>query len=100
MDAYTRSYMAAIMPEKGSLESIGSVAANFARSEEEEINAMFVHYSHDSTLAQDILRSHGMVAHKDYIAAMKAASDAENCRQLKKMAKKKARAEAFEHRRE
>lgn len=36
MGSFTRVYMSATFPEHSALESVGSVAANFARTPEEE----------------------------------------------------------------
>ena len=88
--------MATIMPEKDILKSIDSVAANFARSKEEE--ATLVHGSYNSSLAKDVLRTHGVVAYEDYVAAIQAASDTEYHGLPKRMVKMQARAKVFERR--
>lgn len=41
-------------PGDSSLESIGSVAANFSRTEEEEERAEFLRYSHGSAMVSFI----------------------------------------------
>ena len=46
--------MMAGLPGDSSLESIGSVAANFSRTEEEEDRAEFVRYSHGSAMVSYI----------------------------------------------
>ena len=51
--------MGAGFPGDSGLESIGSVAANFSRTEEEEERAEFLRYSHGSAMVSFIF-SHSM----------------------------------------
>lgn len=46
--------MGAGLPGDSSLESIGSVAANFSRTEEEDERAEFLRYSHGSAMVSFI----------------------------------------------
>lgn len=50
MGSFTRVYMSATFPENLPLASIGSVAANFARTSEEDEWAEFCRFSHGSTM--------------------------------------------------
>ena len=45
MDSYTRAYMAATMPSCETLSSIGSAAANWARTDDEEAAYEFAKYA-------------------------------------------------------
>lgn len=46
--SFTKMYMSATFPESSSLDSIGSVAANFARTAEDDDREEFLRYSHGS----------------------------------------------------
>ncbi|MCJ1228345.1 hypothetical protein MMC12_005006 [Toensbergia leucococca] len=94
MDSFTRSYMAAIMPEKDCLTSIGSVAANFSRTSENESRDEFVRWSNSSSLDEQILQNHGVVAYEEYLAEVQALHDEEEHYETRRLARKQARAAA------
>lgn len=76
------AYMATLVPGNSSLESIGSVAANFARSSEEEQRLEYITFYSNSVLAE-------MIA--DDIADMQARSEAVREYEAKRLARKAAR---------
>jgi hypothetical protein len=82
MTFFGNPYMDALMPENSSLESIGSVAANFSRSSEKEECLQHVHFYYRSFLAE-------MIA--DDIADMQARAEAKCEYEAKRLARKVAR---------
>ena len=92
--------MAAIMPEKSSLEPIGSVAANFSTTAAEEQRVEHIRFSHHSALADMIQSSRGDVAYADYIADMKIQSENERQHEVQRLARKAARVAAMKRCRE
>ena len=48
MGSFTRVYMSATLPESSTLDSVGSVAANFERTAKDDESAEFLRYSHGS----------------------------------------------------
>ena len=55
MASYTNVYMAAIMPECRAMSSVGSVAANFARTSIDESRDHSRRYSNGSDLVSSLL---------------------------------------------
>ncbi|KAI4260445.1 MAG: hypothetical protein LQ352_000307 [Teloschistes flavicans] len=85
--AFTQFSMAPTLPDKSSLESIGSVAANFARTDEEEEQAEYVRFAYGSTKSEFLLQVFGQAVHDDFIAVLKA----ENERAVAEMGKRDER---------
>ncbi|MCJ1336196.1 hypothetical protein MMC09_001472 [Bachmanniomyces sp. S44760] len=81
MASYTAAYMSPLISEKDSLESIGSVAANWSRSSEEEEREGFQEFCNGGVLASSILSELGPSAHDRFIKAatlVKAEEEAAN----------------------
>lgn len=74
--------MDALVTDSSSLESIGSVAANFARSSDDEECSQYEHYYYRSFLAEMIT---------DDIADMQDRAEAKCAREAKRLARKVAR---------
>ncbi|MCJ1242963.1 hypothetical protein MMC30_000159 [Trapelia coarctata] len=91
MDTYTRAYMAATMPSCETLSSIGSVAANWARTDDEEAEYEFAKYSCSDPLAESILATQGIVAYEEYIAEVQARKAADRDEAERQRAKREAR---------
>ncbi|MCJ1424374.1 hypothetical protein MMC29_002262 [Sticta canariensis] len=87
--------MVAGFPGDSSLESIGSVAANFSRTEEEEERAEFLRYSHGSAMADMIRSMHGTAAYEAYLDEVQHKHEADAKRLAKQQARRKARSAAF-----
>lgn len=101
--AYTQMVMAPIMNYQTGLESIGSVAANFARTEAEEKCAKYTRFLHGSPKSEYLLHTHGQAALDYYLAWEKASNEQkslddekrrerkrrqlERCRRIRKMLK-------------
>ncbi|KAL8960818.1 MAG: hypothetical protein Q9193_002536 [Seirophora villosa] len=73
--AYTQMIMAPIMNYQTGLESIGSVAANFARTEAEEKCAKYTRFLHESPESEYLLHTHGQAALDYYLALEKASNE-------------------------
>ncbi|MCJ1463078.1 hypothetical protein MMC07_001683 [Pseudocyphellaria aurata] len=92
MDSFTRMSMAAIIPEHCGLESVGSVAANFARSEEDED---FRHSLGGSAEASMIREMRGDAAHARYLDEVQQHAEADARALAKQQARRKARLAAL-----
>ncbi|MCJ1252638.1 hypothetical protein MMC24_000444 [Lignoscripta atroalba] len=88
--------MDAIMPQSGSMPSIGSVAANFARTPSAEAREVFNRFSNTCPYAEAILHNHGIAAYEDYMEDVQASKEAEKRRLAEKLARKQARAALVE----
>ncbi|KAL9051088.1 MAG: hypothetical protein Q9206_004839 [Seirophora lacunosa] len=73
--AYTQMVMAPIMNYQTGLESIGSVAANFARTEAEEKCAKYTRFLHESPKSEYLLHIHGQATLDYYLALEKASNE-------------------------
>ncbi|KAL9586677.1 MAG: hypothetical protein Q9212_000746 [Teloschistes hypoglaucus] len=69
--------MAPTLPDKSSLESIGSVAANFSRRDEEEEQADYIRFAYGSAKSEFLLQVFGQAVHDDFIASVKAEKEIE-----------------------
>ncbi|KAI4247739.1 MAG: hypothetical protein L6R40_001325 [Gallowayella cf. fulva] len=66
--AFTEKIMAPLMPGSSGLESIGSVAASFARQAQEEGDVDFDRYKAESPRSTLIMNMFGQADHDDYVA--------------------------------
>ncbi|KAI4103455.1 MAG: hypothetical protein L6R37_003810 [Teloschistes peruensis] len=64
--------MAPTLPGKSSLESIGSVAANFSRTDEEEEQADNIRFAYGCAESEFLLQVFEQAVHDDFIASVKA----------------------------
>ncbi|KAL9602164.1 MAG: hypothetical protein Q9219_002028 [cf. Caloplaca sp. 3 TL-2023] len=67
--------MSPTIPYQSSLDSIGSVAANFARTREEEERAEYTRFAYDSPETNHLLHMYGQPAYDEYVGRMKAEHD-------------------------
>ncbi|KAL8714864.1 MAG: hypothetical protein Q9220_001377 [cf. Caloplaca sp. 1 TL-2023] len=65
---FTDFNMAPNMPFQPGLESIGSVAANWARIDAEEENAEYQRYRDESPESEHVLELYGKAVHDEYLA--------------------------------
>lgn len=77
MDTYTRHTLSAIFPTNDSLTNIGSVATNWSRSTSSEEAEEHFRFANSSTLAENILATHGIPAYEKYLAEMQACNEAD-----------------------
>lgn len=70
--AFTKFSMAPTLPGKSSLESIGSVAANFSRTDEEEEQADNIRFAYGCAESEFLLQVFEQAVHDDFIASVKA----------------------------
>ncbi|KAL8717373.1 MAG: hypothetical protein Q9225_005377 [Loekoesia sp. 1 TL-2023] len=92
--SFTQMIMSPTVPYQSSLESIGSVAANFARTKEDEQQAEYLRFAYESPESEHLLRTYGQAVHDDYLAQMRVNHDraqAEEAKRLEKKAKRHCR---------
>lgn len=75
--SFTQFSMAPTLPDKSSLESIGSVAANFSRTDEEEEQADYIRFAYGSAKSEFLLQVFGQAVHDNFIASVKAEKEKE-----------------------
>ncbi|MCJ1229008.1 hypothetical protein MMC12_005672 [Toensbergia leucococca] len=92
MDTFTAYTLAPLMPEKGSMPTIGSVAANFARTSSDEAHTDFLRFSNSSTLADSILASLGEQDYQAYMDETRAFNERVAERKEERRAEKARRA--------
>ncbi len=91
--ASTEMIMAPILPQHTGLEPIGSVAANFARTDEDERRDEYVRFAYRSRHGDYALQTYGLAVHDKLLARSMAESEEavlsekrrrERCRRLRK----------------
>ncbi|KAL8781182.1 MAG: hypothetical protein Q9194_000498 [Teloschistes cf. exilis] len=70
--AFTQFRMAPTLSGRSSLESMGSVAANFSRTDEEEEQADYIRFAYGCAESEFLLQVFGQAVHDDFIASVKA----------------------------
>lgn len=73
--SYTQMIMAPTLPFQTGLECIGSVAANFGRTEAEEEHAEYIRLISESRESEHLLRDCGKAVHDNYLALLKAETE-------------------------
>ncbi|KAI4141568.1 MAG: hypothetical protein LQ341_003492 [Variospora aurantia] len=91
--AYTHLIMAPIMNYLTGLESIGSVAANFARTEAGEKTWLL----YESPESAYVLQMHGQAAHDDYLAWKKTSSEQRTLDDKKRRERRRRQLERCRH---
>ncbi|MCJ1409547.1 hypothetical protein MMC19_003628 [Ptychographa xylographoides] len=97
MDSFTRAYMAATLPECGSLESIGSAYANWSRTSSMDAKDEATRFLYNSPLAESILASQGIVAYEAFLAECQQHSEALKLEEQKRAARRLARRAAIDN---
>lgn len=91
MGSFTRVYMSATFPECSTLGSIGSVAANFASTSQDDESAEFLRYSHGSDIAELIRGTYGNATYDAYLKEMQQNNEADATQLAKQQARRRAR---------
>lgn len=123
MGSFTKIYMSATFPESSGLDSVGSVAANFSRTEEEEERIEFQRFSCGSAhvsppppaqipfaiktlsiiqlktpgfiIQADLIRGmHGIAAHESFLEETRLKNEADAMQLAKQRARRRARSAA------
>lgn len=105
--------MAATFPESSGLDSVGSVAANFAKTDEEDQRIEFLEFSYGSALVSpsnllllstlinriiqaDLIRvMHGTPAYEKFIDETRLKREAEATQRTERLARRRARSAAL-----
>lgn len=95
--ASTEMIMAPTLPQHAGLEPIGSVAANFARTDEDERRDEYVRFAYRSQNSEYALQTYGLAVHDKLLARWMAEREEakleeerrrERCRSLRKGVRK------------
>ncbi|KAL8969359.1 MAG: hypothetical protein Q9183_002032 [Haloplaca sp. 2 TL-2023] len=89
--AFTQLTMAPWLSPECGLESVGSVAANFAQTGEAAEHEEYVRMRYSTVESEQLLKMFGQPAHDNFIATTKAADEKEQAKEQRRQARKAAR---------
>ncbi|KAL9597990.1 MAG: hypothetical protein Q9179_004081 [Wetmoreana sp. 5 TL-2023] len=89
--AFTQFNMAPIVPGHSGLESIRSVAANFARTDEDDNYAEYVRIAYGSSKSEHLLQLYGQAVHDKYIVQIKAEHENAQAKKWKRQTRRESR---------